>query len=99
MIQMTTSVFPPSRLASFIRCTGSQCSPGITLGESYYTLVDITNETYQFTLPVTWNTNDNDITHSYTCIIRFGGIDEDGVGPFLNDEDKNILVKGLLVKI
>ena len=96
---MNTSVFPPSRLASFIRCVGSQCPQGITLGESYYTLVNITNEAYQFTLPVTWNANDNDVPHNYTCLVRFSGIAEDGVGPSLNDKNKNIIAKGLLMKI
>ena len=77
MIQMTTSVFPPSRLASFIDCTN--CNGSVTLGKSYYTLIDLTNERYQFTVPVSWNVNSNTV-QQFTCRIRHGGLKDDGGG-------------------
>ena len=79
MIQMTTSVFPPSRLASFIDCTSTNCDSSVTLGESYYTLIDLTNERYQFTVPVSWSVDSNTV-QQYMCRIRFGGIRKDGRG-------------------
>ena len=91
---MITSVVPPSRAASFIRCDGDYCPNGIKLHESYYTLIDITVEKYQFTVPVTWSTNSDDIEHSYTCRIRFGGIN--GGGAIIKDKTITKIIKGLL---
>ena len=75
---MTTSVFPPSRLASFIDCTN--CDSSVTLGESYYTLIDLTNERYQFTVPVNWSVDSNNTVQQYRCRIHFGGINDAGTG-------------------
>ena len=96
MIQMTTSVFPPSRLASFIECT--KCDSSVTLGESYYTLIDITNERYQFTVPVSWSVDSNTVQH-YRCRIRFAGLREDGHGAFINDQQRTVSVTGILYTI
>ena len=87
MIQMTTSVFPPSRLASFIDCPN--CDSSVTLGESYYTLIDLTNERYQFTVPVSWSVDSNTV-QEYRCRIRFGGFREDGVGVFIDDQQRTV---------
>ncbi len=95
MIQMVTSVVPPSRAASFIRCDGD-CPNGLKLHESYYTLINTADESYQFTVPVTWSTDSNDIEHSYRCNIRFGGISK--TGSILNDKTIIILIKGLFTQ-
>ena len=50
-VQMNTSGVPPIRLLSNIDCT-SNCD-GTTFGESYYTLIDFTEERYQYSRPVT----------------------------------------------
>ena len=92
MIQMTTSVFPPSRLASFIDCPN--CDSSVTLGESYYTLIDLTNERYQFTVPVNWSV-DSTTVQQYRCRIRFGGLREDGVGEFINYQQNLISITGI----
>ena len=94
MIQMTTSVFPPSRLASFIDCTN--CDSSVTLGESYYTLIDLNNERYQFTVPVSWSVDSNTV-QQYRCRIRHGGISETGGGSFILGEQKSVLVTGMCV--
>ena len=94
MIQMTTSVFPPSRLASFIHCTN--CDSSVTLGESYYTLIDLTNEKYQFTVPVSWSVDSNTV-QQYRCRIRHGGLSETGFGKFI--KGRNTLVKGIIYTI
>ena len=93
MIQMTTSVFPPSRLASFIDCTN--CDSSVTLGESYYTLIDLTNERYQFTVPVSWSVDSNTV-QQYRCRIRFGGLNEIGSGRFIDDQQRSVSVTGIL---
>ena len=98
MIQMVTSGVPPSRLASFIRCVG-ECPNGITLEKSYYTFINQTTESYQFTLPVTWSTDSNDIEHKYTCKIRIGGVAEDGEGNFIEDKTKSTAFNGLFTLI
>ena len=88
MIQMTTSVFPPSRLASFIDCT--KCDSSVTLGESYYTLINLTNETYQFTVPVSWSVDSNTV-QEYRCRIHFGGLHELGTGAkFITDQKRSV---------
>ena len=79
MIQMTTSVIPPSRLASFIDCPN--CDSSVTLGESYYTLIDLNNEAYQFTVPVSWSVDSNTV-QKYRCRIRFGGLHEKDLEAF-----------------
>ena len=50
-VQMVTSGVPPIRLLSNIHCTNN-CD-GTTFGESYYTLIDLTEERYQYSRPVT----------------------------------------------
>ena len=92
MIQMTTSVFPPSRLASFIDCPN--CDSSVTLGESYYTLIDLTNETYQFTVPVSWSVDSNTV-QEYRCRIRFGGLDEIGDGHFITEQQRSTSITGM----
>ena len=95
MVQMVTSVFPPSRLASFISCDGS-CGDGVTLGESYYTLIDLADERYQFTVPVTWSANSTSNTvHDYRCRVRFGGAADDGVGDTIESKDQ--LITGMFL--
>ena len=94
MIQMITSVFPPSRLASFIDCTN--CDSSVTLGESYYTLIGLTNERYQFTVPVSWSVDSNTV-QEYRCRIRYGGLSETGSGKFIKGQ--NTLVKGIIYTI
>ena len=92
MIQMTTSVFPPSRLASFIDCTN--CDNSVTLGESYYTLIDLTNERYQFTVPVNWSVDSNNTVQEYRCRIRYGGLSEAGLGMSIDTQQKTVSVTG-----
>ena len=93
MIQMNTSVFPPSRLASFIDCPN--CTSSVTLGESYYTLIDLTNETYQFTVPVTWSVDINNTVQQYRCRIRHGGLKESGGGDIITDQQGSVSVTGI----
>ena len=93
MIQMTTSVFPPSRLASLIDCTN--CDSNVTLGESYYTLIDLSNERYQFTVPVSWSVDSNTV-QQYSCRIRFGGIHEKGLYGYLISTQQ-ISVSGIFI--
>ena len=90
---MTTSVFPPSRLASFIDCPN--CDSSVTLGESYYTLIDLTNERYQFTVPVRWSVDSNTV-QEYRCRIRHGGISESGIGTFVIGQQGSVSVTGIL---
>ncbi len=92
MIQMTTSVFPPSRLASFIDCTN--CDSNVTLGESYYTLITLTNERYQFTVPVSWSVDINTV-QQYRCRIRYGGLSEAGFGTFITAQQRSVTVTGM----
>ena len=87
MIQITTSVIPPSRLASFIDC--SNCDSNVTLGESYYTLIGLTNEAYKFTVPVSWSVDSNTV-QQYKCRIRFGGLHEKGYGDFLSSQQTSV---------
>ena len=90
---MNTSVFPPSRLASFIDCPN--CTSSVTLGESYYTLIDTTNERYQFTVPVNWSVDGNTTVQQYRCRIRHGGISEVGSGYFIEDQQGSVSVTGI----
>ena len=95
MIQITTSVFPPSRLTSFIDCTN--CAGSVTLGKSYYTLINLTNETYQFAVPVNWSVDSNTV-QQYRCRIRHGGLSESGSGVFITDEQRSVFVTGIYIK-
>ena len=92
---MTTSVFPPSRLASFIDCTN--CDSNVTLGESYYTLIDLTKEKYQFTVPVSWSVDSNSTVQQYRCRIRHGGLSDGGSGEFIMDQQGSVLVAGIYI--
>ena len=94
MIQMTTSVFPPSRLASFIDCPN--CDSSVTLGESYYALIDLTNERYQFNVPVNWSV-DSTTVQQYKCRIRFGGLSDSGSGVNINGQQRSVLVTGMYI--
>ena len=89
---MTTSVFPPSRLASFIDCIN--CDSNVTLGGSYYTLINLTNERYQFTVPVSWSVDSNTV-QQYRCRIRHGGLSEYGSGEFFDNQQISVLVSGM----
>ena len=93
MIQMTTSPFPPSRLASFIDCT-SGCDSSVTLGESYYTLISLTNEQYQFTVPVNWSDVNTVLQQQFRCRVRHGGIKEHGT---IYEQDTTVNVTGIIV--
>ena len=92
---MNTSVFPPSRLASFIDCPN--CTSSVTLGESFYTLIDITNERYQFTVPVNWSVDGNNTVQQYRCRIRHGGISDTGSGEFIIDQQGSVSVTGIYI--
>ena len=93
MIQMNTSVFPSSRLASFIDCPN--CDSSVTLGESYYTLIDLTNERYQFTVPVSWSVDSNTV-QQYRCRIQSGGLSEAGVVAYIYSQERSVSVTGIL---
>ena len=92
MIRMVTSVFPPSRLTSFIDCLN--CDSSVTLEESYYTLIDLANETYQFTVPVSWSVNSNYV-QEYRCRVSIGGVAEIGGGGFISSKDRSVSVAGM----
>ena len=89
---MTTSVFPPSRLASFLDCTN--CDSSVTLGESYYTLIDLTNERYKFTVPVSWSVFSNTV-QQYRCRIHHGGLSETGFGNYIKSQQRSVSVTGI----
>ena len=93
MIQIVTSVFPPSRLTSFIDCTN--CDSSVTLEESYYTLIDLANETYQFTVPVSWSTNSNSV-QEYRCRVSIGGVADIGGGNVISSKDRSVSAAGML---
>ena len=96
MIQMNTSVFPPSRLASFIDCT-SGCDSSVTLGESYYTLISLANEQYQFTVPVNWSDVNTVLQQQFRCRVRHGGISDFGGGVIIDEQDRTVNVTGIIV--
>ena len=83
-VQMVTSGVPPIRLLSNINCT-SNCN-GTTFGESYYTLIDLTEERYQYSRSVTWSPDTSDPNPQYNCTAVFstGTFDGGGDGTFLN---------------
>ena len=68
-VQMVTSGAPPIRLLSNIDCT-SNCD-GVTFGESYYTLIDLTEERYQYSRPVTWSPDTSNPNPQYNCSAIF----------------------------
>ena len=82
IVQMVTSGVPPIRLLSNIDCT-SNCD-GTMFGESYYTLINLTEERYQYLRPVTWSPDTNDPNPQYNCSAVFstgtldGGVPGDG---------------------
>ena len=67
---MVTSGVPPIRLTSYIDCT-SNCN-GTTFGESYYKLIDLTEERYQYSRPVTWSPDTSNTNPQYKCSAIFG---------------------------
>ncbi len=70
IVQMNTTKVPPSIFSSFIPCTDGN---GVACGQSYYTLIDLSEERYQFSLPITWSTNDaTNIEHNYSCRVKLG---------------------------
>ena len=89
---MTTSVIPFSRLSSFVNCTNGD---GITCGQSYYTLIDLDEERYQMTVPVTWSTDSTTNTdHYYSCRVRYGAHETIGSGFFIGSKEKSTLIRG-----
>ena len=90
---MITSGVPPIRLLSNIDCT-SNCD-GTTFEESYYTLIDLTEERYQYSRPVTWSpdyTSNYNINPQYNCSAIFST----GSGGTLYDATLNTSIKGLI---
>ena len=81
---MVTSGVPPIRLLSNIDCT-SNCN-GTTFGKSYYKLIDLTDERYQYSRPVTWSPDTNDPNPQYNCSAVFstGEFSGGGDGTFLS---------------
>ena len=61
---MITSKVPPSRLTSIIECT-SNCEG--MFGKSYYTLIDLAKERYQYSIPVTRSPDTNSDNPQYSC--------------------------------
>ena len=61
---MVTSRVPPQKLTSNIECT-SNCDG--TTDESYYTLIDLAEERYQYSRPVTWSPDTNSDNPQYSC--------------------------------
>ena len=91
---MNTSVIPFSRISSLINCTDGD---GITCGQSYYTLIDLDEERYQMTVPVTWSTDSTTNTdHMYSCRVRYGGIEANGDGFFIDSQEKSFLIRGTI---
>ena len=89
IVQMNTSGVPPIRLLSNIDCT-SNCS-GTTFGESYYTLIDLTEERYQYSRPVTWSPyNISNTNPQYRCSAIFSL----GSGGTLLDTTLNTSITG-----
>ena len=81
---MNTSGVPPIRLISNIDCT-SNCD-GTTFGESYYTLIDLTEERYQYSRPVTWSPDTSETNPQYNCSAVFstGTLSGGGGSTFLS---------------
>ena len=82
IVQMVTSGVPPIRLLSNIDCT-SNCD-GTTFGESYYTLIDLTKERYQYSRPVTWSPDTSYTNPQYNCSAVFSTGTFSGGGTLLN---------------
>ena len=86
IVQMNTSGVPPIRLTSYIDCT-SNCD-STTFGESYYTLIDLTEERYQYSRPVTWSpdacTSDPNPQYNCSAIFSTGKFVGGGGGTSLN---------------
>ena len=85
---MITLGVPPIRLLSNIDYT-SNCN-GTAFGESYYTLIDLTEERYQYSRPVTWSPDTSDPNPQYKCSAIFGR----GSGGTLLDTTLNTSIKG-----
>ena len=64
---MVTSGVPPLRLRSIITCTNSNCDDYTTPDKSYYTLIDLAEERYQYSTPVTWSPDTNSDNPQYSC--------------------------------
>ena len=67
---MVTSGVPPIRLLSNIDCT-SNCD-GTAFGESYYKLIDLADERYQYSRPVIWSPDTSNTNPQYKCSAIFG---------------------------
>ena len=85
---MNTSGAPPIRLLSNIDCI-SNCD-GTTFGESYYTLIDLAEERYQYSRPVSWSPDTSDANPQYKCSAIFG----DGRDGTLLDATLNTSITG-----
>ena len=80
---MITSGVPPIRITSNIECT-SNCT-GTTFGDSYYTLIDLTEERYQYSRPVTWSPDTSNTNPQFSCRAVFStGRLDGGDGTFLS---------------
>ena len=79
IVRMITSGVPPLRLTSSINCT-SNCD-GKSFGESYYTLIDLAEERYQYSRPVTWSSDTNSTNPQYSC----GAVFSTGIDGFLTN--------------
>ena len=81
---MITSGVPPIRLLSNIDCT-SNCN-GTTFGESYYTLIDLTEERYQYSRPVRWSPDISETNPHYSCraVFSTGTLSGGGESTFLS---------------
>ena len=66
---MVTSEVPPNRLISNINCT-SNCV-GATFGESYYKLIDLTDERYQYSRPVTWSPDTSNTSNPRIGVVQY----------------------------
>ena len=66
---MITSEVPPIRITPNIDCTNN-CN-GTTVGESYYKLIDLTDERYEYSVPVTWSADKNTTNLQYKCRVIF----------------------------
>ena len=74
IVNMITSKVPPKILKSKIKFkTPENCSNqnGISCGTTYY--FHLGNETYKYSLPITWNAANSESTHhQFECEVIFG---------------------------
>ena len=90
---MVTSEVSPNRLISNIDCT-SNCD-GAAFGESYYKLIDLTDERYQYSRPVIWSPDTSNTNPQYNCSAVFG---ESAGGDFLSNMPTTS-IRGIFIAI